>query len=242
MYQEIIDHYHKMRHEERPPDGKFHPSSLTGCLRQAGYEKLGVPRTNPTDVRSMRIMQRGTKMHEDIQDWVKEWVPGFLPEVPVTWAGVIAGTCDGLLPLDDGSYELQEYKSISPLYTKVNRKNVLPKPEHVMQARIYYAALRTAGEFWNNLEQRTDPLRLAPSIRIVYFDRDDWKATECEVEPWDAYEAEAFLVQLNDLEWNLSEGTLPERKPEGYWLCRYCPWQKRCWDIDGEYELWESQE
>lgn len=230
LIQPILDKHFLALKEEREPDGFFHPSSLTGCARQAVYERTGTPKTDATDVRNVRIMARGTDMHEEIQGLMLQEFPGFLAEVPVEY-GLVRGSCDGLLPMGDGVtlaesltapvYELQEFKSISPIAKKF--KGSLPKPEHVMQARIYAWGLENTGY-------------LIDGIRISYFDRDDWSVQEYEVQPWTDEEALVFENQLDDLEWHAQEGSLPERKEQGYWLCRYCSFRTRCWEQDGDYE------
>lgn len=219
LIQPILDKHFLALKEEREPDGFFHPSSLTGCARQAVYERTGTPKTDATDVRNVRIMARGTEMHEAIQSILLQEFPGFLPEVAVEHP-LVRGSCDGLLPIGDG-LELQEFKSISPMAKKF--KGSLPKPEHVMQARIYAWGLKGMGY-------------LIDGIRISYFDRDDWSVQEYEVQPWTDEEELAFENQVDDLEWHAQEGSLPERKEPGYWLCRYCSFRTRCWEQDGDYE------
>ena len=224
MLQDYIDRYFAALKEEREPDGFYHPSSLTGCDRQAVYERTATVKTDATDVRNIRIMARGTEMHELVQGILTLEVPGFLPEVAVEWDDRVVGTCDGLLPVGydgDGEaiYALMEFKSISPQAKRY--KSGLPKPEHVMQARIYYAALESMG-------YKLD------GIIIAYLDRDDWSVSEYEVWEWSEEDVEDFLAHLDDLDAHVEDGTLPERKPEGYWLCRYCPFRTRCWNQDGE--------
>ena len=227
LLQPIIDQHFISIKEPREPDGLYHPSSLTGCDRQAVYERTGTEKTDDTQVRNIRIMARGTQMHSEVQEMMAAKFPGYLPEVKLRW-GMVTGTCDGLLPVADGlqagvmttMYELHEYKSIGPLGKKY--KGAMPKPEHIMQARIYHAALLDMGYMLDQL------------IRIVYFDRDDWSVNEYEVAPWTTEEVEDFLAHLENLEDHAQNGTLPDRKAPDYWLCRYCPFRTRCWNQDGE--------
>jgi CRISPR/Cas system-associated exonuclease Cas4 (RecB family) len=223
MFQQIIDDHFRAIKEPRLPDGLFHPSSMTGCDRLAVYEKTGTEKTDEQDIRNIRIMANGTRMHEEIQAMLVERFPGFIAEVEVDYEG-IKGSCDGLLPKGNGvGYELQEFKSISPTAKKFMKGQ--PKPEHVMQARIYYWALEWSG-----------PGYLLDGIRISYFDRDDWSVVEYEVEPWNESEGAAFGELLDNLQAHAEEGTLPPRKENGYWLCRYCQYATRCWKIDKENE------
>lgn len=234
IYQSIVDAHFQRLSKDREPDGFFHPSSLTDCDRKAVYEQTGTERTDPTQPRNTRIMARGTQMHEEVQAMMHAEFPGFLDEVELTLDDRVVGTCDGLLPVGDGPpvikeqpdvlepvYELQEYKSIGPIGKRYLKGK--PRPEHVQQARIYYMALRRMNYL------------LTEIIRIVYFDRDDWSVLEFEVKPWSEEEEETFLVKLDDLQAHALEGSLPERMPDDYWLCRYCPYATRCRQQDGDY-------
>jgi len=244
MYQELIDNYISERYdkhqEERGSDaGEWHPSSLTGCPRAAVYDFEGYDETNETEMRSKRIMDRGTEVHEFIQGAVirdiiaKGGQPSdFLPEVKVNFAG-IKGSCDGLLKVDRDLYEVQEYKSIGPngkkyLYPKPYGKRGptnIPqaKPEHVKQARIYHHCLSRMG------------YALTDHVRIVYIDRDDWSVLEFEVPAWTEDEWYIFLAELGELEDHVEEGTLPDR-PEEYerdkFPCNFCNFNTRCWEQD----------
>jgi len=238
LYQALIDAAVQERsdahNEKRGSDtGEWHPSSMTECLRQAVYSYRGEPVTNPSQMRNLRIMDRGTEVHEVIQDLMHDRYPGFESEIKVNALGV-KGSCDGLLPIGEGFpynygneiddvdqmqpvYELQEYKSISPMGKRYLNG---PKEGHVKQARIYYAALEDRGY-------------LLDGIRIVYFDRDDWSVIEFEVEPWTVEGVESFKDELEDLQAHADEGTLPAKKrPDSknkmFWLCRYCPYADTC--------------
>ena len=243
LFQPLVDAHFKAHASIREPDGFWHPSSMTGCERQAVYEQTKTEKTDETDIRSTRIMANGTRMHEEIQAMLMAKHPGFLPEVRVEGLGGIWGHCDGLLPVADGQedgetgpvvvpvYELQEFKSIGPNgkkfmkpkpYGKESPTNrPVPKPEHVKQARIYYACLEEMGYLLDN-------------IRISYFDRDDWSVLEFEVEPWTDDELMSFIIELESLKMHSKYGTLPARKDPDFWLCRYCPFRTRCWKQDKE--------
>jgi hypothetical protein len=244
LYQELIDNYIQKRYdkhqEERGSDkGEWHPSSLTGCPRAAVYDYKGYEESDPTEMRSMRIMDRGTEVHEFIQAMVtesiiaKEGQPSdFLPEVKVDHAG-IKGSCDGLLKVDGDLYEVQEYKSIGPngkkyLYPKPYGKrgpgNVpQAKPEHIKQARIYHRGLKAMG------------YAVTDWCTIVYIDRDDWSVLEFRVNAWSDVEWYEFLAEIADLEDNVHEGTLPDRPAEyerTKFPCSYCNFNTRCWEND----------
>jgi hypothetical protein len=234
MYQELIDQMFldDPNNEDRSGDMKLHPSAISGCERNAIYSARGEEVSNPRDVRFTRIMGNGTMFHSRLQAYLLTRFPGIILEAPVKW-GPISGSADALLPRDEFGpldaivYQLQEYKTISP-----NGKRFLqpsrgkgakypprdggPKPEHVTQTRIYYLGLSKMGTV------------LTDTIRIVYIDRDDWSTLEFEVEPWTKEEGEAYLETLAELEAHLMDGTLPDKKPDSYWLCKMCEFRTVC--------------
>jgi len=240
VYQEIIDKMFLDKYEDRPPDGYFHPSSVSGCDRQAVYEVSGTDRTDLPDVRNIRIMGTGTDMHERIQDRLVQAHPGTLIEVKVEWEQ-IRGSVDAIVPIGDGYpynyghpeddvdvlmpvYELQEFKSGGNWKMREAQKG--PDPQHVKQARIYYAGLDHMGF-------------LMDGIRIVYFGREDWQVIEHEVEPWTDEQVVTFLASLDNMLLHVEEWSLPDRLPldskgNRFWLCRYCNFRSRCWDLDGD--------
>ena len=235
IYQPIIDQMFLDRYKDRPNDGFFHPSSLSGCARMAVYEVTGTAPSDKKDVRNIRIMGEGTDMHADIDEEMTKRLPGFLSEVGLAW-GDIKGTADGLLPVGDGVvhywegpilrpiYELQEYKSAGDYKLKMLKRKGQPDPQHVKQARIYYWALENMGY-------------LMDGIRIAYFARDDWGVLEFEASPWTEEECRSFEEDLGLLRHRVEDGTLPDRlDQEGdmAWLCRYCDFRTRCFKVDKE--------
>lgn len=232
MYQKLIDDFisaqDAKRQEARGSDaGEWHPSSLTGCPRAAVYDYIDEPVSDEKAMRSIRIMDRGTQMHEVVQALLPE---GARIEVKIDYAGV-KGSCDALIPVPcpvcamspcspqcetpgEYWYELHEYKSISPIGKKYMKGK--PKPEHVKQVRIYHGCLRAMG------------YNLTDTVRIVYFDRDDWSVVEYEEPAWLDVEFHEFLGEIADLEDHVEAGTLPDRMPDDFWLCRYCDYRTTC--------------
>lgn len=240
MYQELIDADIELANDARQQDrgsdaGEWHPSGLD-CLRKAVYTYKGYEPSDGTETRSIRIMQRGTEMHEYAQGLMialakRDNDIDFIPEVKVNSHGIV-GSCDGILKVEDGPWEVQEYKSISPqgkkfLYPKPYGKhgpgNVpKAKPEHVKQARIYQRCLKEMG------------MDMSPSIRIVYFDRDDWSVLEFKVQEWLDVEWYEFLGEIAEAEDHVADGTLPERLDVGIekYPCMFCPFRTRCYEED----------
>jgi hypothetical protein len=251
FYQDLVDEEIQARNDARQAErgsdkGEWHPSSLTGCQRAAVYDYTGTERTDEPEIRNIRIMDRGTSIHEEVQAMVVRSCirrglsphEAFLVEVKVDHAG-IKGSCDGLLKTGT-KWEVQEYKSISPTGKKFMHPKPFgkrgpgnepePKPEHVKQARIYQRCLKGQG------------FDVTDTIRIVYFDRDDYSVWEFEVEAWLDVEWYEFLGEIADLEDHVQADTLPYRMPmtekkgrlERNWQCGYCPFATRCWNVDKE--------
>ena len=245
-YQELVNadvqHRNDARQEERGSDaGEWHPSSLTGCPRRSVYDFKGYDKTDETEIRSLRIMDKGTDLHEEVQAMVIRHVllnggqpSDYTIEVKVEHAG-IKGSCDGIL-----YGEVHEYKSIGPngkkfLYPKpYGRRDGTnipqPKPEHLKQARIYQRCLQAMG-VW-----------VKPTVTIVYFDRDDGSVLQFQRDAWLDVEWYEFLAEIGELEDHAYSGTLPPRLPfeekKGEtvknWECGYCPFATRCWEVDAE--------
>jgi hypothetical protein len=215
-YQDIIDEVYleRQRLDPHPPDGFFHPSAMSGCARNAVYS-LATEETDPSNERSLRIMGRGTEMHEEIQELTSRRAAeegiAYFTEVKFKKMGV-KGSADALLGVDGGLLQLQEYKSINPNGYRYLKE---AKPEHVQQARIYHWALR-------------DEHQLTDDIRFVYFDRDSWTVREFVEPAWNEFERHEFELDLVVLQNHAEEGTLPERMPASYWLCRYCNYRTAC--------------
>lgn len=225
----IVDDWFVANRSERDGDGMIHPSSASGCLRQAVYEARGVPRTDEKDIRTYRIMWMGTEIHEFVQNILET---AYLDnpkidvelEVSITVPGLpLAGSSDAVV-WEDGSGIVYEFKSISPWgFKKVQRE---PQDHHVRQCKWYMFGLHKQG-------------KLISHGVIVYFQRDDLGSIEHRVELTadDIEEMETTLILARDRWLVPTLTTIPERPPEtktpkGYWLCGYCPWATRCFEQD----------
>lgn len=214
--------------EPRPPDGKLHPSSMSGCWRQAVYEARGTEPTNAKAARNYRIMWFGSRIHEVLQQALKG-LPGFASEVEVAPDGwPFAGSADGIYIREfdanaDSSddWELLEFKSIAPYMLK---SKDLPQDHHKKQARMY---------MWGLNKQGTS----VAQARIVYVSRNDMEMREFVLErdlKWEE-EFEQDLDISRHLYLKEGQTMLPPRldinAPEG-WLCKYCQFQTKCWEVD----------
>lgn len=240
----------------RPPDGRWHPSAIFSCARQAVYAIRGIDESDIRDNRSRRILRQGTALHEIVQRAMTEDADARAVynevEVQMPELGVY-GHCDTLLEYADDTYELLEFKSIGVKGMEFGlRKGELPKADHEKQARTYAMGLRLVGGWADTPDQvicrddcgvsgHIEPLgdRLA-RIRIVYFSRDDLRIEEFKLTVSEAWEQE-FTGYIARLDEYVADGTaLPPRLPldakgQKNWLCKdYCLWRTRCWDIDTE--------
>lgn len=218
----LLDQWFIDTREEREPDGLLHPSSMSGCWRQAVYEAQGVEPSDVKDVRNYRIMWFGTELHELLQEALRD-LPAFESEIKVEPEGwPFAGSADGMYVVGDGpEYELLEFKSISPFALK---KKDMPRTHHVEQARMYAWGLNKHG------------IRVE-WVRIVYVSRDDMAMREFVLErdtDWEA-DFEDRLRMSQSLFLGEGKTSLPPRldedSPEA-WLCKYCSFRTRCYDQD----------
>ncbi len=224
---------------ERPPDDWWHPSQLSGCLRQTIYQSRGTPESNPRDARSKRILRVGHIVHEFTQDGV-----GRHPEVLASYAEVrithpyyrVTGSVDQIVQLAPAVWVVIEYKTINSMAFKYRD---LPKPEHERQLVAYLVTLRDFGSADSTIGPLGDSLA---GGRIVYISKDDLRIEECEVFLTPAREQE-LASTVAELEAHKAAGTLPPRLPlepdpktskaTRSWRCRYCPYQDLCWGEGG---------
>src|SRR3972149_7309043 len=187
---EAVDAYIESVTEDREPDGKWHPSSMFGCARQAVYQLRGTEPTEETDTLSKRRFYIGHRLHEAVQralenaEGVAECYSEF--EVNVEEANVV-GHGDMLIRLDDGRWFVVEVKSIK----KWGMKMGLPKEQHVLQAEVYAWAVRNHGCKVINTGPHGDTFKPIPplgdklvGIIMVYLEREELHIVE-KVILWD---------------------------------------------------------
>lgn len=238
-----IDAYVDSLHEERAPDGYWHPSSISGCLRQAVYEYRGTAKTNPRDPRSQRVLRVGHVFHDFVQTAIEKTglVDVFYREVKFTHEGLrLKGSVDGLVQYSSGEWEVLEFKTInSNAFRYATRDpDSMPKPAHVIQVTAYLKALRECGGIdadGNVVPPLGDRLTQA---RVAYVSKDDLRVEEYDV-LWSPVLEADLLSRLAIVESAGHNGPLPDRlplvsdkktgKPTRSWECGYCPFQDHCW-------------
>ena len=236
---EAVDNYISSVTEDREPDGKWHPSSMFGCTRQAIYQVRGITPTEATDAISKRRFYIGHRLHEAVQRAVesakdvRQVYPEFRIDVPER--GVV-GHGDILVELSSGKWIVVEVKSIK----KMGMRMGLPKEQHVSQAMIYAWAVKNYGCFIviDGAEVYFPPLGdLLLGVHMVYVEKEDLTIAEIPLDyqpDWDeSVEERLDLLEL----YRGDPDSLPPRLPAGakgkvHWMCNYCAFRTKCYDVD----------
>lgn len=235
-----LDDYIESVTDERPPDGKYHPSSMFLCARQTMYHVRGVEPTNPVDSVSKRRFYIGHRLHEAVQRAMETatGVAEFYPEFKVYSEELnIAGSGDGLVIFDDGTAVVLEIKSTKRYVVRMG----LPKEEHKKQVKVYAHHVRHTGV--TAINEYGDEVEIPPlgdrllGVLIVYLEKEELQIWEYFL-PYEAQWDEDLRERIYELDaWRADEDSLPPRLPlkadgKKQWPCNYCPFAKRCWNVD----------
>ena len=195
------------------------------------------------------------------QLWMDELHPPKRPiekvwhEVKVLIPGLnVTGSADSLVLLDDGTYEVEEFKSTKSSgimwADRAAKKNggvgFQPKPNHVSQGLTYVYAMRyfpfqvmdEDSDFYREMPPLGDKLT---KLRVTYFGKDAGEILEFTYEITPEWE-EQFVKYIWGLEKHRpDDAPLPPRlaRDDGgkkNWLCNYCAFRTRCWETDGDGE------
>jgi CRISPR/Cas system-associated exonuclease Cas4 (RecB family) len=237
---DAVDLYIDSVAEEREPDGKLHPSSMFGCLRQVVYLLRGNVSSNPIDNASKRRFYIGHRLHEVVQRAVEsyELVDEFYPEFEINVEDYnVTGHGDILVKLKNGKWIVIELKSIR----KSAMRFGMPKEHHVNQAIVYAWAVHDHGVLATDALggiHEIPPLGDALiGVQIVYIEKEDldivpysltWKDEwrSKVVKRW--AEAKVYMDDPESL-----PARLPKTKAGQYrWECNYCPFKTMCWRQD----------
>lgn len=201
----------------------------------------GVERTNPeTPIQTRNfyvghtwhaVFQKAVSASSDVAEVYTE-VRVYIPELNTT------GAADQVVIFEDGSAELQEFKTIADWGFK-NLKE--PKDDHRQQVKPYLYGLRTVG----GTDQ--DGKVLAPlgdrlnRVRFVYIEKQRLETKEYLIDYDPAWEDE-YRSLISDLNAYINDpNSLPPRLPAGkggkpHWMCDWgwgkCPFFDRCWTQD----------
>lgn len=218
---DVLDEYIAHIDEERVPDGKFHPSSLWMCDRQAVMVARGEKQSNPPDSQTKRVFKIGKIIHEFIQE-AMAWrfnrsgseynlqTEFAFDEEHVTGHGDDALFVKWLTP--EQEVVVYEYKSTRSLTKQRSSKQA--SPHHVKQGATYCAALAAQGH-------------KVKELHVVYFEK-----TNLDIEE--------FVIPYNP-EWRVKLDEKVEQltpyldKPGEYpacsgekWAKPYCPFYPIC--------------
>lgn len=235
-----LDLYIESLRDDREMDGKYHPSSMFQCTRKVVYNVRGVPASEPLDLKSQRRFYIGHRLHEvvqaaiDVTPGVEAFYPEFEADVP---ALNIAGHGDGLILLSNGNWLLLELKSIRKTGFRYGLRE-----ENLKQAKAYAAAVRIYGV--KALSPSTGLMEQLPplgdklvGILVVYVEKEDLDIREHFIE-WEDSFHDFVVDRVNELNMYIeAEGSLPPRIPKDKngnknWQCRFCPYQRKCWNED----------
>lgn len=243
-----IDRYVEANASIHPVDNLWHPSSVSGCERKAVYAVRGVEKSDPPGPQNMRVFFIGSRFHEITQAAIKAspLVAEVYTEVRVDIPELnVTGAADQLLIFEDGTAEMEEFKTIKEGFR--NRQGggfgfkalTEPKEEHLTQARIYILGLRRHGGVGDDgtvIPPLGDRLQ---RVRFTYIEKQTFDTKEYVVE-WDPAWEQEITGQLNNLEqFRGDPGSLPPRQPDKdsfpcSWRTGRCEYFTRCWDVDGE--------
>ena len=235
-----LDDYIESVTDDRPPDGKYHPSSMFLCDRQVIYGLRGTPVTNPVDDVSKRRFYIGHRLHESVQRAMEsaKGVDSFFPEFKVDVPSEnVAGAGDGLIFVDGDVYIL-EIKSMK----KIAAKFGLPKEEHKSQAKVYAWAVKHHGvQAYDPVDGEWFPLRpqgdRVKGVIILYMEKEQLETWEFFL-PYEDEWDDDVIAKLDDLEpYREDPDSLPPRLPltaKGTkpWHFNYCPFKDKCWKAD----------
>lgn len=230
----LLDEYYMTRHrskrrlkqyiidmEDRPrPHGRFSPSKLCGCERQAAFSFTGMPGRTTIDPEREGVFEDGKWRHHRHQATFRdmELVLGrkrftvMSIEEVVEHSGLyIAGSTDAVIRIE-GVWWVVDFKGINSWgFERVYRDNA-PLRAHVLQL-IAYMKLRRIRRGMLMYEHK-DQNRT--KVFVVKFSRKDW----VEVEEWAGNVARQLELRvLPDMSPDCSAGTL---------LYERCPWAHVC--------------
>ena len=138
---DMFDRHVEAVESERKPDGKWHPSSMWGCPREAMLGVRAVPPTRSPDAESLRRFWFGHTIGEFAADAINLYTKAAYPEFKIDWQELnIAGAGDSLVQLDDDTWVVVEIKSIK----KAGLRRT-PLDHHIKQASVYSVAAHDEG-------------------------------------------------------------------------------------------------
>jgi hypothetical protein len=166
-----LDSYIERHTEDRPPDGKYHPSTIYMCDRKSLYEVRATEREDAFKPGDRRPLFIGNTLGPVLQSAIEAQVGVTLlsavsePRIDVPEWNLV-GNADAFVIHMDGTPEVIENKTIGSNGLRFAlKKGELPKPEHINQGLTYLLGIKRHGYY------------------TPYFDDDDGMCPNC-VTPW----------------------------------------------------------
>lgn len=237
---DALDAYVAAQSTPHPWDDLWHPSSISGCQRKAIYEIRQTEPSDPQTARQKRVLFIGSLLHTVFQSAVQDHggVAAVHTEVQVLISDLdTTGKGDQLVIFEDGTSELEEFKSIKEWGFK---KLVGPKEDHLEQIIPYMFALREFGGISQEgivVEPQGDRLR---RVRFTYIEKQTLDTKEYEVD-WDPDWEPKLRAKIDALDvYKADPNSLPPRLPmvkgKKSWMCDWgwgqCPFFTKCWTVD----------
>jgi len=201
----------------------FWVSSAYSCNRKRYWARNNEPKTNPPAPRALRVFHVGDMFHAWIQKEIKKYAAGFEVEYYIkddkTFGETISGYIDCIARFNSKT-TLYEFKSINSRGFKfLAKKKYGASPSHIMQAMTYLSILKTTKE------------KKIDNVRIVYVDKDSLRVKEVEIP------ANKKILKAVKDDWKECMGfwkkkQLPPAKPKSGWECSYCPFRKKCKELE----------
>lgn len=202
---------------KRERSGKWSPSQFGYCFRRQFWNRKNEPQSDPPDARSLRVFQAGHLFHDFVQRFFSDGVEQVIEIEDVK------GRADIVRADEVVDVKSQHSKAFWWMSKEIKAgKSILDiKRENVLQLGWY--AIELGRKF----------------LRLVYVSKDDLCVEEFRVPVADTVRG-MVNQELADLRAIWSNGTLPPALPRAYGStmkkkseCRYCPWNTKCWAMEG---------
>lgn len=194
---------------------------MMGCARLLFYRYVEEEPRENIDPRTRRIFNTGTKIHEQLQEYLADLVKetegteAFADEVSINRKTSEVAAEFELDTTTDGIYEINIVGEIEARFgleiKSINKAGFdslgSPKPQHVVQAIVYMACLDL------------------PVMQLLYYCKNDSVMAEFTV-PFDHDVWQAVVNKINFVREHAIEGTLPSQEV-GY-HCRQCRYKHIC--------------
>jgi len=187
--------------------GKFRVSLAGQCFQKRVWVKQGIPFSNPSSPKTMRVFEVGKILHEYLQNFLDEQGLLVLKEFELEDAKRI-GHLDAVI-WDGKQSILYDFKTVSsskfPYLTGVSIF-------HVFQVVTYYEMLKSVLDFE------------VDSVRIIYISKDDLDMKEYEIDTKQWHEA----VHRDWFELYEFENGALKNFPRFPWECVNCVYRDLC--------------